>query len=295
MKTDNIIKLDLWGGHQTYNIQDKTYSINRNCGVFSNITISMYAILKLYSDNFDVYNIELILNEYIDDITNIHSQLFNSPNISNLKLKEYSESDINYSLRYGEASYLGLGRDQTHLILDLYNNIFNTYFNYNQHIHDIANNIILKNNISYDNSVFIWARGTDKITETSIPKIEKYLKILKDKNLLKHNIFVQTDDAGIAQNFKDYNISNLHILYEIPFSNSDKGFHNNLNNISDHLFLETYNIDKITYIKTLLALTIIASRCKYYISYPGNLSTVIPIIKNTFNNCFCFKNDTDLL
>lgn len=291
-KPSNLMKLDLWGGNQTYDIETETYSINRDCGLFSNITIAMYGILKLYEQGLSVKHIKLMLNEYIDETTDLYNVLF-TKNLNTLNLDAYSNTQIHHSLRYGEPNPLGLGREKSHIILSLYNNIYNTYFQYNN-VSDLVNNIVSKYSIDYENTVFIWARKTDKTYELVLPMLETYNNILLKNNLLDHTILLQTDDSSIVD-MASNQYKHIKVLYEMPFSQGNKGFHNHLSHILDETFINIYGYDKITYLKKMLAMTVIASKCKYYISYPGNLTTFVPILKNTFNNCFCFKNREELL
>jgi len=292
LKSPHLMKLDLWGGNQTYDIETETYSINRNCGLFSNITITMYGILHLYHQGLSVKHIKLMLNEYMDETTDIYDSLF-VKNLDILNLNTYSNEEIYHSLRYGEPNPLGLGREKSHIILSLYNNIYNTYFQYNN-ISDLVNNIVAKYNINYENTVFIWARKTDKIYELVLPMLETYNNILLKNNLLEHTILLQTDDSSIVE-MATNQYKHIKVLYEMPFSQGDKGFHNHLNHILDETFVNIHGYNKMTYLKKMLAMTIVASRCKYFICYPGNLTTFIPILKNTFNDCFCFKNSKELL
>lgn len=290
--TSNIITLDLWGGQQTYNKTTETYSINRYAGLFSNITVAMYGILKLYEQKLSVKHIKLALNEYVDETTDLYDSLFIT-NLNLLNLHTYSNEEIQYALNYGTPSFLGLGREKSHLSLGLYNNIYNTYFQYNN-TSNLVSEIIDKYNIDYNNTVFIWARQTDKITEIDLPTLENYNTILVNNNLLNYSILLQTDDLNIVDSVLD-KYKHIKILYEMPFTQDGKGFHVNLKSISDQDFINKYQYNKITYLKKMLAMTLIASKSRYYISYPGNLTTFIPILKNTFDNCFSFKNSKKLL
>jgi len=292
LKPSHIIKLDLWGGNQTYDMETETYSINRDCGLFSNITIAMYGVLKLHYQGLSVKHIKLMLNEYIDETTDIYSSLF-IKNLDVLNLNAYSNEEICHSLRYGEPNPLGLGREKSHIVLSLYNNICNTYFQYNN-ISDLVNNIVAKYSINYENTVFIWARKTDKTHELAMPMLETYNNILWKNNLLDHTILLQTDDSSIVE-MATNQYKHIKVLYEMPFSQGNKGFHNHLSHILDETFVNTHGYDKMTYLKKMLAMTVVASRCKHFVCYPGNLTTFIPILKNTFDNCFCFKNSKELL
>jgi hypothetical protein len=117
--------------------------------------------------------------------------------------------------------------------------------------------------------------------------------MLKENNLLNHNIILQTDDIAIYDEFN--NKINCKILNEVPFSDDSKGFHVNLNLINNDTFYSKYNMSKIEYLQKMISLVIIASKCKHVIIYPGNLSTVIPIIRGNFYNVYNFSDNKNLM
>lgn len=290
---NNTFSISLWGGNNYFNKLTNTLNIDRDCGLFSNITITMYGILRLLSDGYKVNNINFIINEYINNIDLYNILFYKNSDSESLDISSFSQIELNNCLKYGEPNSLGLGRTTKDYNISIYNTIYKYYFNFNNISH-IINDILHKYNIDYNKSILIWARKTDKILESSIPDLKTYIDLLISQNLYdQYNIYLQTDDIDIINESKNY--QKIIILNQLPFSNTSKGFHNKLNLISDDIFLQTYNMDKILYLKTLLALTVIASKCKYCVLYPGNLTTFIPIIKNTFDNCFSFKNSHDLL
>jgi hypothetical protein len=85
------------------------------------------------------------------------------------------------------------------------------------------------------------------------------------------------------------------MINELPFSDDSKGFHVNLNSVSDDIFYNKYKMTKVKYLQKLLSLVIIASKCKHVIIYPGNLATVIPIIRGNFDNVYSFFDTENLI
>ena len=143
--------------------------------------------------------------------------------------------------------------------------------------------------------IFIWARKTDKPNECSVPEPYSYIKAIEKYRTNDSKIFIQTDDLSVSNSFLNMNINNLIILNELPICDSNIGFHNRLCDVSDIDFELKHSISKIDYLAKFLALTNIASKCQYFVCYPGNMITMITIIKNTFNNSILFLNKDEYI
>lgn len=288
---ENIVNLDLWGGTHEYDKLDYTYYLNRHAGLFSNLCVCSYGLLTYYNMGFKPKNISLILTEY-DDTFNFYDKLFKTSN-TEINFDDISTEKFNHCLRYQEPSHLGLGREKDHINFDICKRIINKYFLLSDDTKTIIKGIIKKNKIDYNNTVFIWARKTDKIVENDVPTVDRYVDLLKEKNLLNHNIILQTDDISVYNEFNE-KIS-CKILNEVPFSDDSKGFHVKLNLIDDEFFYSKYDMSKVEYLQKMISLVIIASKCKHVVIYPGNLSTVIPIVRGNFNNVYSFSNNINLI
>ncbi len=287
----NLVKLDLWGGTHEYNKLDNTYYLKRHAGLFSNLCVCSYGILKYINIGLTPENISLTLTEY-DDTLDFYTELFKSNN-EKLDLSDISQYDLQHTLRYQEPSHLGLGREKSHINFEITNRIIKKYFLLSDSTRNIYNGILKKYNIDFDNTVFIWARKTDKIVETHVPPVDSYLKILYENKLENKKIILQTDDITVFDEFK--NKITFNILDELPFSDDSKGFHVKLNEVSDTTFYDKYNMSKVEYLQRLISLVIIASKCKYAIIYPGNLAMVVPMIRGNFHNIFSFFDNQRLI
>lgn len=288
------IALPLWGSGDTFDTENNTLVINRCCGLFSNITVSIWEILNLYYQHKQsVKNIVWNLQEYFNNNTDIYNQLFVNCS-DDCNFEPFNQESIYNSWTYGQPNYLGLGRSKTDFNMSLYHTIYKSYFQ-PRFITDIIAKITTKYNIDYSNAIFVWARGTDKITETTLPPLKHYLDLVEKININnQYSVFLQTDDINIVNEAKNY--SYINILEHMPFSQSSaNGFHLKLNTIKEETFIKTYNISKIDYLRFLLATTEIASKCAHFICYPGCLATYIPIIRNNFDNCWSFKNSKEFL
>lgn len=291
MDNDEIISLELWGGTHHYKLSDETYYLKRHAGLYSNLTVCLYGILKFINLGFTPKNISLILTEY-DNSYNFYNDLFKVSD-DTLDLSDITQEEIDYCLRYSEPSPLGLGRQKSHVVFKILERLIKKYYELSDSTKTIHQNILNKYNIDFDKTVFIWARKTDKPVETSVPPVDRYIEILKDNNLLNHNIIIQTDDAEVFEEFKSK--INFSYLIELPFSETSKGFHVDLNFMDNETFNSKYNMTKTEYLQKLISLVIIASKCKYSVIYPGNLATVIPLVKGSFDNIFSFRDNQNLI
>ena len=293
MIDENTINLDLWGGEHSLDKKTLNYKINRECGLFSNMTVGMYGIMKYRSLGYLPETISLYLREYKHNY-NFYNDLF-KPNDIDLNFDDIDENEMFNFFRYCEPNSLGLGRKKVDVNFNILNKILTKYFTLSNTCTQIIDDIIVKHNINLANTVFVWARKTDKVMETDIPTPETYINILTENNLLDKDIILQTDDISVLNEFKLLDL-NFKTLNEIPYSYTNNGFHVGMStSYDDEQFYNEYNMSKVEYLQKLLSISKIASMCQYSMVYPGCLSTLIPIFKNNFNNQFSFKNNISLL
>jgi hypothetical protein len=288
----NKIILDLWSGEHSLDKETLNYKINRGCGLFSNLTVGMYGIMKYNSLGYLPKTISLYLNEYEYDY-DFYYDLF-KPNDFNLNFDDIDKDEMFNFFRYCEPNSLGLGRKKLDVNFKILDRIIKKYFTPSDTCNQIIDNIILKHNINLNNTVFIWARKTDKVFEVDIPTPETYVNILKENNLIDKDIILQTDDFSVLNEFKSLGLK-FKTLNELPYSYTNNGFHVGMSKTNDDEFIKEFNMTKVEYLQKLLSLSKIASMCEYSIVYPGCLSTLIPIFKNNFNNQFSFINKTLLI
>jgi hypothetical protein len=269
------------------------YKVDRDCGLFSNITVCMYGIMKYNSLGYLPETISLYLNEYKHDY-DFYNDLFKL-NPNKLSFDDISEDEMFNFFRYCEPNFLGLGRRKNEVNFKILNRVLNKYFTLSDGCDKILSQIISKHKIDLHNTVFLWARKTDKVYETGLPSASRYIDVLRENNLLDKDIILQTDDRSVLNEFKSSGI-NFRTLEEIPYSDVDEGFHVKMSiKYNDAQFIEKYNMSKTEYLQKLLSLSKLASMCEYSIIYPGCLTTFIPILKGDFINKFSFANSDFLL
>lgn len=180
-----------------------------------------------------------------------------------------------------------------YVIMPIISKIFDTYFEIKRRI--------LFNGLE-KNSAFIWARKTDKSSEVKLPTTFDYYDTIKNCRINK--IYIQTDDNSVIREFRTINDKRISFLHRLPtidvVSGTEgtfraKGFHTDIHIISDDSFLGMYKMTKIEYLKCFVSLVHFAANSKYVVCYPGNLTTVIPMIRKSFVNCFLFLDDTRII
>jgi len=293
------IVMDLWGGHHVYYKSNNTYNITRDCGFFSNFTVSMFGVFILTINGYDVYDLKITMTDY--SFEDIHPFLFEKNN-GTLSFKDIPNEDIVFFYRNCYPSFFGLGftpnsesiLTKENFNLEITNRIINKFFTPNQKVMEIYNKMSNNKKLPQNEYVFIWARRTDKVEETGVPNAKKYFEVLESNNLLNERIFVQTDDPTMFDEFKEIGLNFEH-FEEIPFAKG-YSFHRNaqIRVASEEEFFNNFKITKIEHLCQILCIALFASNSKKCIIYPGNGTTVVPMYKKSFNNCFLFKDTYNL-
>jgi hypothetical protein len=264
------------GGEHYYDTENKTYTIKRKCGLFSNISVSVYGIVKLFSIGMIVDVLVLKLDEYELNF-DFYPYLYKNSG-KELLLNEVPYDEILSFLENCKPSTSGLGAND--LNFNILDKIYKKFFTLNHQVLKMKHDIILKNHINFKKTVFIWARKTDKQIECTLPDVNDYIELIKKYNLTKKEIILQTDDDHVYDEFMSYKHKlNIRILNEIQSGN--KAFHIDLYKVDNSEFQKKYGYNKIEYLQKLICLAEIAAKSRYYIIYPGNLNFYIPFSKSS--------------
>ena len=287
MKLSNILSLN----YESYNQETKEYQSKRDAGLYANLVWVIRKIALLELNGYKVESFKLILDEYNGEEA---FDLFFEKNDNQIDYSNISNEDKSYFEQDLITSAFGLGTDDVkHLNFNITNQIIDKFFNPKESIISYYNNLLSSNNIDINNTVFVWARSTDKAGESKIPDTSDYISILNTLNLEGKEILIQTDDYRVLNDFKNSNLK-FKTISQIPMSNNLIGFHNELKDIRDDKFISTYNISKQEYLIQMYCLSLIGRDSYKTILYPGNPTTYIPIIKKSFDNCYLFKDNTQL-
>jgi hypothetical protein len=273
--------------YELYSQESKTYISKKDSGLYSILVLLVRKIALLELNGFPVENLEI---QYHNE--ELYGLLFEKKDIqldfSNISNEEkiFFEEELN-------TTGFGLGSNVKLLNFNITNQIINKFFTPNKTVLDYYENLIKKNNIDLDNTIFVWARSTDKSGETRIPGIFAYLSVIRSIEPSDKEVLLQTDDIRV---FKDFSSSKIKIktIPEIPISDKLRGFHNEMNEMSDDKFKTLYNITKHEYFLQMYCLSLIAKNAYKTILYPGNPTTYIPMLKGSFDNCYLFKDDNHL-
>jgi len=287
MKLSNILSLN----YESYNQETKSYQFKRDAGLYANLVWVIRKIALLELNGYKVESVELILDEYNGEEA---FDLFFEKNNNQIDYSNISDKDKSYFEQYLITSAFGLGIDDVkHLNFNITNQVIDKFFTPKESIVSYYNNLMYSNNIDINNTVFVWARSTDKSGESRIPDTSAYIGILNTLNLEGKEILIQTDDYRVLNDFKSSNLK-FKTITQIPMSNNLIGFHNELKDIRDDKFISTYNITKQEYLIQMYCLSLIGRDSYKTILYPGNPTTYIPIIKKSFDNCYLFKDNAQL-
>jgi len=294
------IILDLWGGNQVYYISSKKYVIVRDCGMFSNITVAMFGIFVLTINGYQIDEIEITMTDYFYD-RNIYPLLFETKK-KELSFDFLNQSEIDFFMQHSHPTMCGLGLKNwnnsyigtniNNFNFEITKKIIDKFFTPKKEVIDVYNIMLKNKKLKGNEFVFIWARKTDKVEETSVPSAERYFEILNEKKLLNNRIFVQTDDKTMFEDFKKIKL-NFEYFEDIPFA---KGytFHRLISRTSDEEFFSDYGITKDEYMIKMFCVLLFSVNSLKSIIYPGNPTTLAPMYKNSFDNFILFKDNKDL-
>jgi len=273
--------------YETYSQETKTYLSKKDSGIYSIFNSIIRKIALLEMNGFPVETLKIDYHSQ-----QIYDLLFEKKECE-LNFSDVSDEEKIFFKEKMITSGWGLSDDVKLLNFKITNKIINKFFNPSKLVLECYDNLIKSNNIDLNNTIFVWARGTDKGGETRLPNVEDYLRVINSINLSNKEILLQTDDYRFLSGFNGCNL-NLKTIKEIPISGTLKGFHNEMNEIGDDSFKSKYKITKDEYLLQMYCLSLIAKNSYKSILYPGNPTTYVPIIKGSFNDCYLFKDDNQL-
>lgn len=281
MTTDQIIHSHM----ESYD--GETYKNFTSVGMFAVLLWSIRKIIFLELFGHKVKKVELFLNEYISNV-DCYSELFSiSPQEINYEHLSY-EQKIQF-VNSIPTTVLGYSNNPRELNFEIISQVVKKFFQPSQGVLDWKNKLYQSIDAKPEEVILVWARKTDKVIETQIPQVSKYIEVLKTLELKNKKIVVQTDDQMVKDHFK---MSGLHFyeFKDIPKFDNGRAFHIGLSGVSEEQFNSRFGINKISYLQQMLAITQIAIEANHSIIYPGNPSTFIPIMGGQKNKCLLFLN-----
>lgn len=273
-----------------YDETTKTYHLKRGAGLFANLCWAIYSIACLELDSKQVDNITMMLSEYFF-ARDIYPELFAKKNIK-INYSSVTKKQKNDFINNRKPSYFGLGDNSEGFNFNVTSQIIDKFFQPNQTVSEYYNRLLRSNRIFPDNTVFVWARRTDKVYETQIPPVQAYIDVLMSKDLRNKEVVVQTDDKAVLRQFSQK--IKFKYIKEIPQAKRTEGFHIQMCQLDDERVKHMYGITKMEHLYQMLSISLLAKNSKEVILYPGNPTTYIPMIRGSFDNCYLFKNKKKL-
>jgi hypothetical protein len=273
--------------YEVYCQETKTYTSKKDSGLYSILNTIVRKIALLELNNFPV---EFLKIDYFGQ--DIYELLFEKKEIK-IDFSSISNEEKKFFEGVLTTTEWGLGNDIKSLNFNITNQVINKFFNPSKSVLKYYESIIKSNNIDLNNTIFVWARSTDKHTETRLPSVEVYTNMINSIDLYGKEIIVQTDDYRVFEGFKN-SVIKFKTISEIPISGTLNGFHIEMSEINDDTFKLKYGITKNEYLLQMYCLSLIAKNSHKTILYPGNPTTYVPMIKGSFDNCYLFKDENQL-
>ena len=273
--------------YEIYSQESKTYISKKDSGLYSILITMIRQIILL---EFNGYPVETLKIDYYGE--ELYELLFEKKDIQ-LDFSNISNEEKIFFEENLTSTAFGLGSNVKLLNFKITNQVINKFFNPSKKVLNYYDNLIKSNNIDLDNTIFVWARSTDKFGESRLPGVFAYLSVIRSIDPPDKEVLVQTDDIRVFTEFNNCKIK-IKTIPEIPISGKLRGFHNEMNEMSDDKFKTLYNITKHEYFLQMYCLSLIAKNAYKTILYPGNPTTYIPMLKGSFDNCYLFKDDNHL-
>jgi len=274
-----------------YDEYTSIYTLHRKYGIFSNVMTALHGLAKVIELGYDPKKVVLKLAEYANDI-DFYDLLFQQVDRPIDRLAATKIITELYPCTLGFARMgIGFNIEAMKDNLNGLNSIMTRYFAPSIVTKNVMSAITSRYNIDFGRTAFVWARRTDKSNEVDLPDVDDYVAVI-NKECAGYRILVQTDDLEIAERFSKS--AEVCILQELPFCDNTNGFHAGLNEISDADFNKKYSISRFHYLTAVVALVYLAAKCSKFICYPGNLTSAVPILRNTFDGCYLFSDKSSL-
>ena len=273
--------------YEIYSQESKTYISKKDSGLYSILITMIRQIILL---EFNGYPVETLKIDYYGE--ELYELLFEKKDIQ-LDFSNISNEEKIFFEENLTSTAFGLGSNVKLLNFKITNQVINKFFNPSKKVLNYYDNLIKSNNIDLDNTIFVWARSTDKFGESRLPGVFAYLSVIRSIDPPDKEVLVQTDDIRVFTEFNNCKIK-IKTIPEIPISGKLRGFHNEMNEMSDDKFKTLYNITKHEYFLQMYCLSLIGKNAYKTILYPGNPTTYIPMLKGSFDNCYLFKDDNHL-
>lgn len=211
---------------------------------------------------------------FINSNKRLPDSVCSSGSFSMYKKKDIKDVTLHYFKNYSDVTDVNIIYPINYHFTDQHKNYLNIdyehitpvikkYFSPSVKINTIVNDLEKKYNISHDNTVAVYYRGTDKFRETQLAPFEEfYKKIVEIVNINENiNILLQSDSSKFIDYINDKNLKNVVIIDENKTTYSNKGIH--IEQSSD----KNYE-DMFYFLSTIL----IMSKCKYIVCSSGNCS-----------------------
>jgi len=275
-----------------YDEETKTFQLKRDGGLFALLNDAILKTILLELNGFKVDKLEIEGETYIRNF-NLFPELFEIKKLE-IDFSKLSEDSKQMFLKNSSSSYTGISNNPKTLDFQITNQVISKFFNPNEHVIEWYKKFVLFLNVELKNLIFIWARKTDKVTETTVPDVWEYKKILDRIDTKNKKILLQTDDLTVLNEFKNSEIKFITLPYIKSNTDGKIPFHVNLCDIPDKEFEKQNGVTKIEHLRQMVALSLISKNAGLSILYPGNPTTFIPLLKGSTDNCLLFKNGYNL-
>jgi hypothetical protein len=259
----------------------------------------MYAIFVLTVSGYEVDKLELIMIDYYHD-KDVYPMVFDLKK-HKLNFNDIPVDNLIFFLERNYPNIWGLnfvqGASKESFDLRITKKIIDKFFTFNETVNSVYNEMKTRKNLQPNDYIYVWARRSDKIYETKVPSADRYIEEINKINVDNKKIVVQTDERAMLDDFLQID-KNIIYFEDMPFAtmiNGDVSFHQRISQKDDTGFLEEFKVTKDEYFVKMCSVVLLSINSYKSVVYPGNATTIIPVYRNTFDNCILFKNEEEII
>jgi hypothetical protein len=238
-------------------------TINRNYGFFSNCSVTLWALTKIYpSESF------VKVNWSSEDRYRDNDQA--GKNLFDLYFEQNAKADTHQLSPLSPVNHHGIYAELPFQQLNPY---IQSYFVPSAVVQKRQKELLQKYNIDCEKTISLCYRGTDKWTEIApIPPrfyINETRRLLANRSDLR--VLVQTDQEQVRKQCLAYFGERAFYFDEMPVTSSSIAI--------DHISQEFRKISNFEFGVTLLAVVNLIANCKYVVSHTGNVGLWIYLFR----------------
>lgn len=254
----------------------KTLSCGWNAGLFSNLSVTLGAGLRLQEDGQQVQSIDFSqgFSLYRDGELNLHHRLFNAPLVLG---RMPARPQLGHHSRYFELDHVGLSP------------YVNGWFQPCSQVLAFERDMVVNAGIQTDRTLAVFYRGTDKGSEATLADPIQYVRLARRLlgNRQVERILIQTDQRQVRDLFMSQFPDQCTFFSELPVTDGKNGIHSQANLGSE--------MSKTEMAQRLVAAVHCIAGCHTVVQHTGNMALWVALWRGSAERLWQFDVSSRLV